>query len=477
MARHLAALSLQPDDAVAYVREVEKQAAACQPRGLIRRQIYSTGFAAEALLLTVVRLTKSRQMSPWLAAEMFGAGPRQPAGPGVFLASSPRLCDRWHTPEVVEESLGSGFVLCYLLDLLQRGSEAEAELGLAVRVFEGVLFGWRNRQKLTWMQVGWAPVLEDIASALVCVTESALSPASLDALDALARVEDAADGVSLAVAAALKKYPWAVRAQNARSNQLRALVFSQASLLSRFAGLFSSSAETGAEPAQASPELSQRSTRKRKRSRSPDVFNVSEAVGAARHDDIRRRGAVFLAAARLDQPLIWLDGGAPLRLTLFDGCAAAVKCRGMNLGDAELGRAFSRIAFFVRAACTSGGILKCGSVEQADLVLTAVDCGVALAEAMGIPGSFAAEAPPALVAATCSLISLSGVLRIRTALDAADAVEDSLRINEGIADTASDSSSASDPSSASDSSSDSNSDSDVSSTGHSAGARAALSSS
>ena len=458
MANHLAALSLPPDDAVAYLREVQRQADACQKRDEFRLQIYSASFAVDALLLTVVRLTRSREMSPRLAGEMFGAGPRH-RGSGVFLFSSPRLCDHWHTPEKVEEILGSSFILCYLFDLLERGCEAEEELAGAAHVLEDVVIGWSKRLNRTWLRVGWGPVLKDIARALVYVSSGANSP---PAVEALARDKDAADGLSRAVATALNKYPWVVRAKSARSKGFRAVVFSQAP----------SSGEIGAEPAQASPELVRHSNLKRRRAPSPATLDASETVGAACDDNLGRRDALFLAAGRLSKSCIWLDARTPsrLRLALVDGRAAASKCRGMNLGAVELGPAFGRITFFVRAACGLG-LLSCGSVEEVDLVMTAVDCGAAMGEAMGIPGSFAAVAHPALVAAACTLISLSGVLRNRAHPG----------IDERIVDTASDSNSASDSSSSSDSSSASDSsaasDSDAGSTGHGAGAGAALSSS
>ena len=108
----------------------------------------------------------------------------------------------------------------------------------------------------------------------------------------------------------------------------------------------------------------------------------------------RQRDVAFQAAARLEPSSAWFDGGESLRVKLIAGRAAAEECRGMNLGGAELGPAFGRIVGFLRAACREHRVLRRGSEEEAD-VLAAVDCGLAMADAMGSLGCCWAEALPA----------------------------------------------------------------------------------
>jgi len=135
----------------------------------------------------------------------------------------------------------------------------------------------------------------------------------------------------------------------------------------------------------------------------------------------------------LERPNTWLDGGESLRLAIIRAGAAAKDCRGMNLGATVWGPTFHRIVEFVRAFFR-GNALQ-GSDEDADLVLTAMDCGVDIVGAMGLPGHVGAEAHLGHVATAYGLTVLSGLLRIRAVLDAPDTASD---LDEMAVGTASD---------------------------------------
>lgn len=418
--KHLAALALPYNALVSYVRETERKEAdrevadqvgadRAEP-GYGRRQIYSPEFAARTLLHTAGQLARGRRMTPQRAVEMFGPGPSSSAGPGVFLASSPRLCDRWPTPEAVEESLSDGFVKLYLVSLLREGRESE--LGVAAMFFQEVLLGWADRLKRSWGRLSWAPALSDIATALLCMRSEANSPGNLEAL---ARVQNATGGVALEVAAALKAHPWEARVLNAQVCGRGAMGISHALRPGSLTGIRRSRPEEGEEAAEAPPALAEK---RRRTGASAEESDVSEAVRATRADDLGRRAAAFQAAARLEVSSAWLDGGDSLLVELIDGRDTANACTGMVLGAVELGPAFLRVVGFVRAACGGEEILGRGSDKEAVLVRTAVECGLAMVDAMGLPHFLGGPGGrhSAQVAAAYGLTVLSGLLRIRTAL-------------------------------------------------------------
>ena len=394
MESHLLALTLPLYDLVAYVRKQEDAEANRMEPGKLRRQTYDVRFALEQLLHAARRLTRGRRMTPRLAAQMFGPGPRQAAGPGrgVFLASSPRLRDVGGGPTsaAVEKSLSDGFVVCYMLHLLEHGSESE--LGSAAEVLRGAILGWAARLSQSAGPLGWAPAMFDVASALICLCSGVYSAGSLEALS---RVQAAADGPARRVSFALMKHPWAARARRAQSNRLPAKAIFHSAWLARPAGSLRSRPEAGGMAAEDPLEPRVRRKRRTNMKTPPaDAFDAAEAVRCTRANAARQRDVAFQAAARLEPSSAWFDGGESLRVKLIAGRAAAEECRGMNLGGAELGPAFGRIVGFLRAACREHRVLRRGSEEEAD-VLAAVDCGLAMADAMGSLGCCWAEALPA----------------------------------------------------------------------------------
>jgi len=145
---------------------------------------------------------------------------------------------------------------------------------------------------------------------------------------------------------------------------------------------------------------------------SDEAVDTSGATCTAK---VRRRTKAFLAAVCLEQPSAWLDGGLSLRLAIIRAGAAAKDCRGMNLGTTVLGPAFRRIEEFVRASFE--GNVPQPIDEEADLVLTAMECGIAMAGAMWHLDCFgAAEAHLGHIAAAYGRTVLSGYLRLIAAL-------------------------------------------------------------
>lgn len=422
-----------------------------------RQQIYPAAFAFQVLRFTVRRLLEGQQMSLGRAVEMFKPRPSSAAGPGIFLASSPRLCDVGGGPSPldVEKSLGDGFVACYMLDLLARG--CEPELWQAASSLLRMLGEWGF-----WADglPNWARELANVAHAILFVTDKSFCD---DRMVALLRVQAAPHqaaphGVASMVGQALNAIPWASKAEDA----LKAGA-AQIRLQSKLAALMTGiriRPEAWEEAAEALPELRERMLcgttgalesvmwqllseqialfesegaiadeeqdfaeahlllRRLQVGRglacpekpSKEQLNAMEAmlhgsVAAARFMVERRRELFRLAddiypladCCLADADLIRGDVA-----TLF---VAAEKCRGMRLGAEELGPAFGMLSEFAEAAVTTDS-LSLGD----DISLAVINCALALADVMA-PADPGAEVPPALGSAKRRLTQLAGTLK------------------------------------------------------------------
>lgn len=174
-----------------------------------RQQIYPMEFAIKALKITAGHLVREKRMTPQLFSEMFGPRPSSAAGPAMFLASSPRLCDVGDCPGPadVEESLCDAFVV-YGLDLLVH--RREPELRRAATTFLDMLGGWAL--KMTRSRHQWARRLSDIANALLFVSYGIFT---WSRMWALSRIQVATDVAATKVRKALHKAPWDIKTRRA----------------------------------------------------------------------------------------------------------------------------------------------------------------------------------------------------------------------------------------------------------------------
>jgi len=209
-ASKIAPLLLPFDEILVHMKQLEEtdELIAYTNPGKLQRQIYPAEFACKALLFIVRGLVQDRRMTSQLAADTFGPGPSSEAGPVIFVASSPRLCDirGGPSPADVDKILGDGFVGCYVLDLLARGQKPE--LRNAAEALMDMLGEWAVRLKQG--RPGWAGELFDIAAALLCASDGSFS---IHQMQALSRIQAASSGPASMVSKALKKAPWDSTAQ------------------------------------------------------------------------------------------------------------------------------------------------------------------------------------------------------------------------------------------------------------------------
>lgn len=446
------------DELITYATSLEELVEAGADENELREQIYPVAFAHQVLLFTVRRLVQAKRMTPQQAAEIFGPGPSSETGPLVFLASRPRLCDIGGGPGAaeVEKCLAEGFVSCYVLDLLARG--CESELRQVASIVLNVLDGWAGQLKQNLDS--WAKDLSDVARALMCVGDDRFA---MIRIEALSRVQNATRGVAKKVSEALDKKPWASKLQ-----LIWSVGVSEINLRPKLEQLLASlpsRPEAWEEAADALPELrtsmqrgatdALESTMWRVLSEQLDSFeaqgadsdaavdvaqaltllarlrvgrglaspekpstdslNAIEAALTARvtnADIAGRRTTLLQVAAKLE-----LDSEADpddvdaMRSAIEEVRKAAEECRGMRLGEEELRPAFGRLSDFAEATAATGS-LDVG----ADVVLSAMDCALALAAVME-PEDPAAEDLPAMGAVTRRLTQLVATLQVSTATD------------------------------------------------------------
>lgn len=458
MAMNLSALALPLEELVAYASKLEELEEEGADPNEPRQQIYPAAFASQVLMFTVRRLGHSKQMSPQTAADIFGPGPSASAGPGLFLASSPRLRDIGGGPNMaeVERCLSEGFVCFYILDLMARS--CEPELRQASSTLLTVIDGWARH--LNQSQSEWLNDLTDVANGLLCVSDNRFT---LPRMEALARVQAATRGAARKVNEALQKKPWQNKVVHAWS-----IGMSEITLRPKLDGLVASlpgRPDAWEEAAEALPELrasmqrgatdgleslmwrvlsDQYASFESQGAEADVALDVSQAqamLGRLRvgreltstdkpstgsldameaalsarvtnADIAGRRTVLFQAAAKLE-----LDHEAGpeeaegLRSTIGAVHSAAVGCRGMRLGADELGPAFGRLLEYVEATAAVGS-LEVG----ADVVLSAVECALAVADVMA-PEEPMAEVPPVMGAAILRLSQLAATLQVTAAAD------------------------------------------------------------
>lgn len=457
LAMSIANLAMPLEELSIYAVKLEELEEEAEDPSEPRKQTYPAAFAFQVLLFTVKRLSQSKRMSPQMAAEMLGPpGTRSAAGPGLFLASCPRLCDAGGGPSQadVEKTLGECFVGAYLLDLLARG--CESELRQAATTFLAMLSGWAA--ELSVSLDDWATDLTDMANAMLCVSDDRFT---LVRMTALSKIQAAHRGVARKVSEAFDKKPWASKIQHAWSKGM-----SEINCRPKLEALLASlpgRPEAWEEAAAALPEL--------RTAMQPGATEALETVMwrvlAAQHESFESGGGstdgeldvaqaqVLLGRLRVGRGLqsiekppeqmldameaalshrvtsadlasrqtllfktaaqLELDSEASaedsvaMRLVISTLHEAAVGCCGMRLGTEELGPALARLSQFVEDTAGAGE-LDVG----ADVVQAAVDCALALEEVMG-PVDPVAEALPATGAAKLRLMQLAAMLQVMVA--------------------------------------------------------------
>jgi len=459
----IAPLLLPFDEIIAHMKQLEEmeEFIAYTNPGKLRRQIYPAEFAGKALLFMVRSLVQDRRMTSQLAADLFCPGPSFAAGPVVFLASSPRLCDirGGPSPADVEKILGEGFVGCYVLDLLARGQEPE--LRNAAETLMDMLGGWTVRLKQG--RPGWAGDLSNIATALLCATDGSFS---IHQMQALSRIQAASDGPASMVSKALKKAPWDsnvqrvwTAAENAITQRptLDAVEASLAScpkareeaaevlsklqtprlfeapdltsdalesamwrmLSDQYASFESQQANTNPalEVAQAQMLLGRLQVCQGLQCLEKPTAQTIDAMEAALNarvtratSIVARRATLYHAVAQLEPDC---DAGAEeaeaLWLAIAAVHSAAVECYGMALGVEVLGPAFDKLSLFLEATAAIGSF-RVG----ADVGLAAAVCALALADVMG-PADVMVEVPSAVGAQRLRMTQLASMLEAMTA--------------------------------------------------------------